>query len=68
MNITIERLMAKVGHLSVAQDLLIEENAALKEELKVVEAIKDELAVIEKDGESAVANVLERLKKLLYKV
>jgi hypothetical protein len=26
MNITIERLMAKVGHLSVAQDLLVEEN------------------------------------------
>jgi translation initiation factor 6 (eIF-6) len=65
MNITIERLMAKVGNLSVVNDLLVEENAALKEIAKVKEAIKVEIAKLESEGESVAANVLARLKALL---
>jgi hypothetical protein len=65
MNITIERLMAKVGNLSVVNDLLVEENAALKEIAKVKESIKVEIAKLESEGESVAANVLARLKALL---
>lgn len=62
MNVTIERLFEKIGRLHLSQDLLVEENAVLK---AVQEAIKAEIAKIEKEGETVVTNVLDRLKKLL---
>ena len=65
MNITIDQLMAKIGRLHVSQDLLAEENAALREAVKVKEAIKAEIIKLESEGESTVANVLARLKALL---
>jgi hypothetical protein len=65
MNTTIERLMAKVGHLSVAQDLLLEENAMLREAAKVKEAIKAEIAKLESEGKTDIGEVLNRLKALL---
>lgn len=65
MNITIERLMAKVGHLSVAQDLLLEENAMLREAAKVKEVLKAEIAKLESEGKTDIVEVLTRLKALL---
>jgi hypothetical protein len=65
VNITIERLMAKVGHLSIAQDLLLEENATLREAAKVKEAIKAEIAKLESEGKTDTVEVLTRLKALL---
>jgi regulator of replication initiation timing len=65
MNITIERLFQKIGNLHVSQDLLIEENVALREAAKVRDAIKAEIAKLESEGETVVTNVLDRLKKLL---
>lgn len=61
MNITIDRLMAKIGHLTVGQELLIEENTALREALKIADAIKAEIEKIEKDGENVVSAVLTRI-------
>jgi len=65
MNVTIDQLMARIGRLHVSQDLLAEENAALKEALRVTDTIKAEIAKLESEGESVVANVLARLKALL---
>ncbi len=65
MEIKVEQLLAKIGHLVVSQDLIIAENTALKEALKVKDAIKAEIAKLESEGEAVVANALERLKKLL---
>jgi hypothetical protein len=62
MEVKIERLFEKIGRLHLSQDLLIEENAALK---AVQEAIRVEIAKIEKEGEAVVTNVLDRLKKLM---
>jgi hypothetical protein len=62
MEVKIERLFEKLGRLHLSQDLLMEENAALR---AVQEAIKVEIVKIEKEGEAVVTNVLDRLKKLL---
>jgi hypothetical protein len=65
MNITIERLMAKVGNLSVVNDLLVEENVVLREAAKVKEAIKAEIAKLESEGKTDIVEILTRLKALL---
>lgn len=69
MNITIEQLFQKIGHLHVTQDLVMAENTALK---AAQEALKAEIAKIEKDAESLeetakgyVTGVITRVKKLL---
>jgi len=69
MNVTIERLFEKIGRLHLSQDLLIEENnvvkaenAALKEALKIADAVKAEIEKIGKDGENVGSAVLTRIK------
>lgn len=69
MNITIERLFEKIGRLHLSQDLLMEENAALK---AVKEALTAEIAKIEKDAESLeevtkgyAKEILDRIKKFV---
>ena len=57
--------MAKVGHLSISQDLLLEENATLREAAKIKETIKAEIAKIVSEGKTDVAEVLNRLNALL---
>lgn len=59
MNITIERLMQKIGHLTIAQELLFEEVTKIKE------AFKAEIAKLESEGKTDVTEVLTRLKALL---
>jgi len=68
MNITIEQLFQKIGHLHVSQDLLAAENAvvkvenaALKEALRFYDAVKTEIEKIEKDGETVASAVLTRI-------
>jgi hypothetical protein len=65
MNITIDQLMAKIGRLHVSQDLLVEENAVLKDAAKVKDVIKVEIEKLESEGESVAVNVIARLKALL---
>jgi regulator of replication initiation timing len=62
MNVTIERLFEKIGRLHLSQDLLVEENMALK---VAKEAIRAEVEKIEKEAETDVSKVLARLKILL---
>jgi regulator of replication initiation timing len=62
MNVTIERLFEKIGRLHLSQDLLVEENMALK---VAKEAIRAEVEKIEKEAETDVSKVLVRLKTLL---
>lgn len=69
MNITVERLFEKIGRLHLSQDLLLEENnvikaenEALKEALRIFDAVKTEIEKIEKDGENVAGAVLIRIK------
>jgi len=64
MNITIEQLFEKIGRLHISQDLLAAENAALKEAQKVIDAVKTEVAKIEKEGETAVVDVKDAIARI----